>query len=173
MNQYRVIDNLEEYVQKQKESGARTILAEKAARILARKGVAGERVITWSVDQNGEPLMEKEGEVLIDSETGMTDWVVTKTDKDGNVWIDANGNKNQWIIKDSAFREKYEEDPNQEGLYRAASGIQKFICLEEGIHIVQWGEEWNVDKGGYINITKKEDMYVISSRDFKDTYRIL
>ena len=47
------------------------------------------------------------------------------------------------------------------------------MLLSEAIHIVQWREEWNVDAGGYINITDPEDLYVISGRDFSDTYQVI
>ena len=87
--------------------------------------------------------------------------------------IDRNGHANQWIICDAVFRKKYQAVPGQPGLYQPAGGPQRFVRVPEAVRIVQWGEEWNVDAGGYINITDPEDLYVISGRDFSDTYRVL
>ena len=50
---------------------------------------------------------------------------------------------------------------------------QTFLRLPEAITLRQWGEEcMRVDAGGYINVTDKNNIYVISQRDFEDTYEI-
>jgi hypothetical protein len=104
--------------------------------------------------------------------TGTPDWVATKIDETGNAIIDANSHTNQWVMDSGTFSRKYEALPELPGVYQPVGGAQKFVRLNEGIHIVQWGEEWYVDAGGYINITNADDMYVISERDFDDTYRL-
>lgn len=45
------------------------IQAEKFARIIARQGVVGETVISWSADSQGNEIQEKVAQVQIDSQT--------------------------------------------------------------------------------------------------------
>lgn len=171
--EYKKIEDLKVYVQGMISNGAQIVVAEKTARIAARPGVPGkERILSWSVDADGKPVLEKDAMVSVD-ESGTPDWVATKIDEQGNDIIDANGHINQWIISAKTFSKKYEAVQGHSGIYKPVGGAQKFICLNEGIHIVQWGEEWNVDVGGYINLTNTDDMYVIARRDFNDTYRIV
>ena len=173
ITQYRKIENLQVYVQEMRKKGVQIFVAEKTARISARPGVPGEKIISWSADSKGAPLMEKEAVVSADAETGIPGWVVTKVDEKGNVITDQNGYKNQWIIDNTIFQQKYEADKEHPGLYKPVGKPQRFVQLSEAIHIQQWGEEWYVDCGGFINVTDSEDMYVISKRDFEETYRIL
>lgn len=172
MPDYKKLDDLKGYVRTLLDSHAPVITAEKAARITAVPGVPGTRVISWSVDVDGASLVEKNAVVCADA-FGVPDWVATKADPLGNPVIDRNGHANQWIICDAVFRKKYQAVPGQPGLYQPAGGPQRFVRLPEAVRIIQWGEEWNVDAGGYINITDPEDLYVISGRDFADTYRVL
>ena len=172
-NMYKKIDDISRYVQELSEKGESIITAEKQARIAARKGDPGEWVISWSVDSEGRPVLEKRAQVSCDSKTGEIDWVVVKIDDTGEVIVDTNGNKNEWIMGDRTFRKKYEEDMNHPGIYKPVGGPQKFMKLTEPVTIQQWGQEMNVDKGGYINVTDPKDVYVISGRDFGDTYRII
>ena len=66
---------------------------------------------------------------------------------------------------------KYEDDPEHPGVFKPKGGPQKFVKVSEAIKINQWGGEMNVDAGGYINVTNPDDMYIISGRDFADTYK--
>lgn len=170
MEKYRKIDHLKNYVQDRIKNGAQTFEAEKTARIMARPGIVGERIISWSVDSSGKPLVEKDAVVCV-NEQGIPGWVATKADENGKEWIDNHGNKNQWIIEPWTFQKKYEKDLEHPGLFKPVGRIQKFLKLDEAIHIVQWGNEYYIDAGGYINVTVEDDYYVISERDFKDTYR--
>lgn len=173
MCKYREIEDIYAFVQELFQNHAQTIIGEKVSRIAARPGVPGrESIISWTVDAAGKPLMEKETIVSVDS-SGVSDWVATKIDDTNKEIVDANGHINQWVITDTVFRKKYEPVPGLPGIYKPVGGQQKFLRLNEGISIVQWGEQWNVDQGGYINITNPKDMYVISARDFEDTYRIV
>lgn len=169
---YKMVEDIKEYVQKLIDGGTQIVIGEKTARISARHGIPEERIISWSVDAEGKTVLEKEAVVTVD-DAGIPDWVATKIDDQGNEIIDANGHTNQWIIGDATFKKKYKAVPEQTGIFKPIGGAQKFVQLYEAIHIVQWGEEWNVDAGGFVNITNPEDMYVISGKDFADTYRII
>ena len=100
---YKKIENISAYVQKLAKDGASLIIAEKWARIMARRGTPGEKVVSWSVTGDGDLIMEKEAEVGQDAETGENDWIATKIRKDGSVLVDEYGNKNEWIISDTVF----------------------------------------------------------------------
>lgn len=147
--------------------------AVKFARIIARQGSVGEKVITWSVDQDGKPIVEKEAEVCLDKETQKPGWIVSKVSSEGEKVVDEHGHINEWIIDDSTFHKKYEIDPENPSLYRPVGGPQIFVQLSENIIINQWGNDELIAAGGYINITKVDDMYGISRRDFADTYEFV
>lgn len=147
-------------------------MAEKFARPLIRQGVVGEEIISWSVDENGNPIKEKVAKVEIDPKTGKPGWVVTKTDDSYMPAIDEHGNLNQWIISDSEFQRKYEPAFELgEGIYKPVGGPQIFVQLRENLITYQWGEKMKVAAGGYANITNPDDVYGISDRDFDDIYK--
>ena len=147
MNEYKKIGDLAGYVRQMMENGAETVIGEKTARIAARPGEPGETVISWSEDSSGNPIVEKEAAVSL-NEAGKPDWIATKIDEAGNEIKDAHGHTNCWIIDDQTFQRKYVPVPGIPGRFMPAGGPQKFLCLTEAIHILQWGEEWNVDAGG-------------------------
>ena len=72
--------------------------AEKFGRVIARPGVVGETIISWSVDENGEAIKEKEAVVGISEKTGKVKDVLTKADDDGIAIVDKHGHTNQWIV---------------------------------------------------------------------------
>ena len=141
----------------------------KFARIVARQGIVGEVVETYTA--NG--ILEKKSLVELDKITNQPGWIVTKVDENGQIIIDEYGNKNEWIIDDSVFKKKYEIDPENPSLYKPIGGPQIFVEIPDDITLQQWGSEMNIEKGGYINITNVDDMYGISKRDFDDTYRFV
>lgn len=145
--------------------------AEKFARIMARPGVVGEEVITFSVDSMGNEIKEKVAYVTLNENTNRPGWVVTKIDEEGEIVVDENGYPNEWIIDDTTFRKKYEVDPINPTLYKPRGGIQTFVEILDNIILEQWGSEMKIARGGFINITNADDMYGISSRDFYDTYQ--
>ena len=146
--------------------------AVKYTRIIARPGVLGEEVVTWSVDAEGKPIVEKTDHVKADEETKETGWVVCKADENGNAIVDANGHTNVWIISAKKFHQKYEKT-DVEGLYKPVGGPQLFVELPINAIIFQWGSEMKIAAGGYINVTNLDDIYGISKRDFEDTYRFV
>ena len=172
-NVYPKVD-IQEYIKQGLETG--TLLpftAEKFARIIARPGMIGEEVISWSEDKNDNEVKEKVATVKLDEKTNQPGWVVAKADENGVAVIDKNGHPNQWIIEDSIFRQKYEVDPVYPWLFKPTGGVQTFVELSQGITLEQWGEVMAIDAGGFINITNANDMYGISKRDFEDTYRVV
>lgn len=173
MPEFSPVQDLQAYAQELIAHGAPIVVAEKTARIAARPGVPGEQIISWSVDASGAALMEMNAVASMDPKSGISGWVVSKVDEFGNEVIDHNGHNNQWIIDNSTFQKKYEPDPEHPGIYRPVGGPQRFVRLDHGIHVLQWGQECNVDAGGYVNISVPGDYYVIAERDFTDTYRIL
>ena len=145
--------------------------AEKFARIVAKQGQVGEKVISWSVDSLGHEIQEKVASVQNDENTNQPGWIVTKVDEDGNIMLDNNNHVNQWIIEDSDFRKKYEIDPENPTLFKPKGGPQIFVQINDNIILNQWGENIKIAAGGYINITNINYMYGISERDFNDTYQ--
>ena len=173
MENYKKVDTVK-YVSEGIKSGMLVpVQAVKYARIVARPGVLGEEIISWSVDSEGNEVKERVSKVSTDATTGNPGWVVTKVDEMGNTIIDKNGHSNQWIIEDSKFVKKYEVDPENPALFRPTGGVQVFVEIPEDLTLFQWGGEYNIARGGYINITNPDDMYGISERDFDDTYRII
>lgn len=149
------------------------VKAEKFARIIARPGIVGETVVSWSVDENGNEVKEKEAQVKLDEATNNPGWVVTKATENGEVIVDENGHKNEWIIEDSVFQAKYEKDLEKDGVYKPKGGVQVFVQIPDNIILNQWGSDMKIAQGGYINVTNVDDMYGISQRDFDDTYKVV
>ena len=162
--------DVNEYVKEGLETGTmapRT--AVKFARIIARQGIVGQKVESFTA--NG--LSEKVSIVELDEITNQPGWIATKVDLEGNIIIDEFGHKNQWIISDSVFIKKYEVDPENSTLFKPKGGPQVFVEIQDNIILNQWGSEMYVEKGGFINITNIDDMYGISKRDFEDTYEFV
>ena len=164
--------NVYEYVKEGLVSGKLVpIEAEKFARIIARQGNVGEVVVSWSVDKDGNEIKEKEDVVTLDKDTNNPGWIATKLDENGYPLKDKNGHLNQWIIADSTFKKKYEIDEQNPSVFKPVGGPQIFVQIPDNIILEQWGSEMKIAAGGYINITKVDDMYGISERDFNDTYK--
>lgn len=149
------------------------IQAEKFARIIARQGIVGENVVSWSVDFQGNEVQEKISQVQVDAQTNQPGWIATKVDEQGNIITDNNGHVNQWIIDDTTFKKKYEVDTENTLLFKPKGGPQIFVQITDNIILNQWGSDMKIAAGGYINITNPNDMYGISERDFNDTYRVI
>lgn len=164
--------NVYEYVKEGLTSGVLVPFeAEKFARVIAKQGTVGETIISWSADKDGNEIKEKTDTVKLDEETKEPGWVVTKVDENGYPVKDKNGHLNQWIISDSIFKNKYEIDPENPTLFKPIGGPQIFVEIPDNIILEQWGSEMKIAKGGFVNITKEEDLYGISSRDFNDAYK--
>ena len=172
-NTYRTV-KVEEYVKELIARGIQPVKAIKNKKIHVREGIVGETVITWSEDEFGNPIVEREDKVTRDEKTGKVDHVVTKLDEFGNPVIDRNGHTNTWIMSDATLQKKYEQDSEMgQSIFRPRGTVQTFIQIQDDIEIEQWGKLEKIAKGGYINITDINDMYGISARDFNDTYGII
>ena len=173
MEEYKKVE-IEKYVKEGLENGSMVPRnAEKFGRIMARQGIVGETVISWSVDSFGKEVKELVDVVEVDKNTNMPSWVVTKVDENGRILIDNNNHPNEWIIEDSKFKQKYEVDTENPNLFCQKRVVQIFAQISENITLNQWGCDMNIAAGGYINITNPTDMYGISKRDFEDTYRFV
>lgn len=145
-------------------------VAVKFARVLARRGVVGEEVVSYS--QNG--IVEKVATVSEDPETKETGWILTKLDENGEVLVDEYGHKNEWIVDPKTFAKKYDLDETKEGgVYKPKGGPQIFVPIVMDVILQQWGSEMKIEAGGWLNITNPSDIYGISQRDFDDAYKIV
>ena len=81
-----------------------------------------------------------------------------------------NAEKNGYIIA--------RESKEGERVFKPKEQEQEFMRLSEDVALsVPWGENGKdilmiVDKGGYLNITDRDDVYGIAENDFNETYRI-
>ena len=106
MENYTKVE-ITKYIKEGIENGTMTPKeAKKFARIVARQGTAGQIVILWSVDENGNEIQEKIAQVQIDEQSNQPGWIATKVDENGNIIIDKNGHLNQCIIDDTTFQKK-------------------------------------------------------------------
>lgn len=165
---YKIIDP-DTYIDECKWNGI--VEAEKSGYIIAREAKEGERVDVMTQNGNHEASeIAKKG-----------DWIVTRADEDGNPILDENGNRNSWIVSDDVIDEKYEEHGyanREEVFFKPLGETQEFMRVQEDVAVmVPWGENGEdipltVDKGGYLNITDRDDVYGIAENEFNETYRI-
>lgn len=139
--------------------------AEKFARIVAKQGQVGEKVISWSVDSLGHEIQEKVAYVQNDENTNQPGWIVTKVDEDGNIMLDNNNHVNQWIIEDSVFRKKYEIDPENPTLFKPKGGPQIFVQINDNIILNQWGEDMKIAAGVDISILQILMICMVSQKE--------
>lgn len=136
--------------------------AYKIGNVFAYPGEPGRKVCSWSIDENGEPLKEREGYV----QDG--DLILTKLNKDNVPAVDEYGHLNQWIISRKKFDERYKLLGGN--IYTPIFKIQYFVRTKENITFYKGEEKMSLAKDGYINI---DTLTCISKRDFEDTYQTL
>lgn len=145
------------------------ITAIKVAPVMARRGVLGEKIVTYA----GNNIVESVSTVKVDLCTGNPDWVLTKIDNNCNLLIDEFGNINQWIVSNENFANSY-QPTDIDGIFRPIPKEQKFIQVLENITFIRPdGKSYSVEAYGYLNITNPNKIRVISKRDFEDTYEII
>ena len=148
------------------------IEAKKVGNTYAVQGVVGQEVITYSIDSEGNEIIERTANVQIDPETLEPGWILTKIDDNNQPVINKNGHPNQYVVTDSVFKKTYEPSMDGENLY-SKSQIEKFIQLEEDLTFGTKYGEMTVSRGGYIKVTDLTRISGISKVDFDDTYRIV
>ena len=168
--EYRLTDPFT-FTESLRRRNAEEVMARKSTCVLARPSVPGETVTTYTANGNLESEVPGiEGKM-----------VLTRCDTDGNPVVDEFGHLNQWQTERETFERKYdfENTRGSDGFTRPRGGIQRFIRSDEDIAIlVPWGEdgapvEQTIDAGGWLNITKPEDIYGIADKEFRETYEIL
>lgn len=126
------------------------------------------RQIGRMVRKNGAPLST----VASDGTQETTNMVTRNHTVVNNVGNDSN----RWAVDTPKFRKKYEQDPLQKGVYRPKGQPMNAAQINEPISFTApWGEEMNIDKGGYIlqDPTNPNDVYGISGKDFDSTYKFI
>ena len=118
-------EEMVEYVEKQLPF-ATVIEAKKIGNTYATRGTVGQEVITYSVDSDGNEIIERVQSVTLDEETKEPGWILTKVDSNNQPVIDQNGHPNQYIVADSVFKKTYEPSVDGEHLY-SKSQIERFI----------------------------------------------
>ena len=151
---------------------ATIIEAKKVGNTHAVQGIEGEEVITYSVDSEGNEIVERVQNVTLDAETGQPGWILTKVDEENKPVVDKNGHLNQYIVADSVFRKTYEPSTDGPDLY-SKSQIEMFIQTDEDIEFDTKYGRMTVSKGGCIKVTDMNRISGISQRDFLDTYVVV
>lgn len=148
---FRPVDNLSDYI---RQNNIQMRQASKFARINAVQARGGERINTIASDGVQE---------------------TTNIAKPGDYIVNNVGNpNNKWIIDAATFAKKYQPDPTQQGVFMPKGGPMMAGQINEPISFTApWGEQMNIDKGGYLLQTpgSESDIYGISGKDFDSTYR--
>lgn len=145
------ISDMKQYVKELMANGAKPVYYAKTARISARPGVPGEKIVTMLANGHQE---------------------TTNVVKDGDM-VATNPGGEQYIISAETFKKKYEIDPNNPKVFRPKGGAQQFLRLTEDIDFkAPWGEDMHMKKGDFINITDRDkgDIYGIAQKEFFETY---
>lgn len=123
----------------------------KFARVQARIATAGEVIVTILAS----------GKKETSNAANEGDWIVT------------NPGGEMYIVPGAKFPKKYEACPELgDGWFKPTGGVQKFIQLSERtIFVCAWGEEQDIDAGGFINVSNLNDIYGIAPQEFVDTYK--
>ena len=151
MKTYRHIENLKDYIQR---NNLPMHKASKFQRINATPAKGGEKVDSITSD----------GTLETTNTANPGDWIVNNVSNPDN----------KWIIKAETFARKYQKDSEKEGVYKPKGGPMNAAQINEPISFTApWGEQMNIDKGGYIlqDPSNPEDAYGVSEKDFNSTYR--
>ena len=148
------VNDIKEYTESKLNKGETAELYTKVENIKVRKGVIGEEIVTRTGSE-GDYVETKN---------------VVKTSED----VIATGtNGEQWIIDGKKFTERYIEDQKNPGTFKPNAGPQKFMEVHEDISFkAPWGENMTIASGGYLNITKLDEIYGIQKDEFEKTYKL-
>ena len=145
------IQDMKQYVSDLFANGKKIVYYAKTARMSARPGIVGEKIVTTLANGHQETVnVAKAGDMVATNPGG-----------------------EQYIISAETFKKKYEIDPNNLKVYRPKGGAQQFLRLHEDIDFVApWGEDMHMKSGDFINVTDREkgDIYGICQKEFFETY---
>lgn len=148
------IDNIAEYVKGYALEGDFYFHeAIKTATVQARKVKEGEVIDTKTSDGFDETK-----NVGIKDEKGELGWVVT------------NPGGEQYIVSNDEFNKAYTQVA--EGEYVKGNPVIVMELENDIAFDAPWGEEMRIQKGGYLVINGKDDIYGIQKASFDETYRM-
>jgi hypothetical protein len=149
---------ISKYMKEKIENGELIVkVASKSARVYARVGIVGEKIITTLKDG----LVETINVVKADEETNNPDWVVCNPDGE------------RYIVTDVVFNKKYELDAINPKMYKPKGGPVNVAQIYENIQfLAPWGEIMKIRTGGFIVINSETDIYGIQEQEFNNTYSI-
>lgn len=157
------IENMLDYVRAGIEGGSLVPEeAVKVASIRAEQGVPGQTVVTITKSGDGKEFLETVNEVKVDSVTGNPGWIVT------------NPGGERYIVDDSVFCEKYYQSDDVLGtdVYHSKAAPALVVRIGEDISFVApWGEDMNIQAGGFLVLAGKDNIYGIQKDKFFETYR--
>lgn len=168
---FRKIEDSKAYVEQLLAEGAETFTAVKKdnARIVAREGIVGETIDTYTKDGNGE--WAETSHVVTADEQGRPEWVVTMADKDGKpIEVDDAGHYNTYTNTAEYF-EQNAVPAEKEGVYRQKQVERTFLTISEDISITpSWGGSMQLPAGSHLNISNLDDIYGVAASEFDQTY---
>lgn len=155
------IDIISDYVKTGIKNGTLQIMeAVKGASITAKRGVPGQIVRTYTRSEDGSDFYETKNIVKVDK-NGQPGWIVTNPDGE------------RYIVKDEDFKAKYIQDADGSNVYRPKGKPVLVAGITEDISfIAPWGEEMNIQAGGFLVLAGKDDIYGIQGPAFAKTYVI-
>ena len=152
------------YAQELLDGNALTLAAVKKGAVLARRAIEGEELEVWTGDGNLEGRETAEqGEMIL-----------TRADENGDPVRDSSGRINSGITAEEDFHVKYKLQDPVRGLYVPAGSLQYFVQAAGNISFTApWGEIQKIRRGGFLNITDRNDIYGIAREEFEETYQVM
>ena len=167
--EYEIIDDAEQYTSELAGNNANVVSGTKSGGVIARKGTPGEPIVVYTNNGNIEAT----------ESCGENKWILTRADDKGKPVIDKYGHDNSWQISEETLKERYDvKHMTKDGFVRPISSPQTFIQVDKDIAVMKpWGPNGSMipqtlDKGGYLNITNKDDIYAIAAAELKETYNV-
>lgn len=165
---FKMVNNMKEYVNNLLLHGEPTFVATKKgdARVVARPGVVGEQIVTYTKDGNGNRC-----ETISTIKEGM--WVVTMANENGKpIPIDNEGHFNTYTNTAEEFK-KY-QPTDIPGVYKQIPEERLFMEVHENIQFMApWGSMENLKAGGVVNVTNMDKIYGIARYEFDTTHDIV
>lgn len=161
---YSKIDILS-YVERKIKDGSLTFRqAVKIKRVIAYQGNPESYVQTILADGTVETEPRKVG---IDERTGQPNWIIQNV-----------GGPERWVIRDKTFKDKYEPDPEQEGVFKPKGKTMLAAQIGDSVEFEPplWrGDIQRVNAGGYLIMDPENpsNIYGIGEEEFHTTYKFI